>query len=106
MLDLLRQRRSIRTYKNQTISAEQMKLLSEALLRAPSSRDLQPCEFILVNDPDILKQLVNAKAHGTSFLQPPHWQLLLPLILLFPMSGSKTAQSLQSLFNWPLNNWV
>lgn len=67
MLDLLRQRRSIRRFQNQSVSAEALKLLSEALLRSPSSRDLQPCEFILVDDPQILEKLVSAKKHGTSF---------------------------------------
>lgn len=67
MLDLLRQRRSVRRFKNQLISAEELKLLCEALLRSPSSRDLQPCEFILVDDPQILEKLAAAKAHGTSF---------------------------------------
>jgi nitroreductase len=67
MLDLLRQRRSIRRFQNQLISAEELKLLCEALLRSPSSRDLHPCEFILVDDPQILEKLASAKAHGTSF---------------------------------------
>ncbi len=67
MLDLLRQRRSVRRFQNQSISADKLKLLCEALLRSPSSRDLQPCEFILVDDSEILDKLASAKAHGTSF---------------------------------------
>ena len=67
MLNLLRQRRSIRVFKEQPVEPEKVKLLSEALLRAPTSRNLQPCEFILVDDPATLDRLVTAKAHGTSF---------------------------------------
>ena len=62
MLNLLRQRRSIRVFKEQPVEPEKVKLLSEALLRAPTSRNLQPCEFILVDDPATLDRLVTAKA--------------------------------------------
>ena len=67
MLDLLQHRRSIRKFKAQPVEVEKIAQLSEALLRAPTSRNLQPCEFILVDDPEMLKQLSTAKAHGTSF---------------------------------------
>ena len=67
MLDLLQQRRSVRKFKQQPVEIEKLSQLSEALLRAPTSRNMQPCEFILVDDPLILKQLSSAKKHGTSF---------------------------------------
>lgn len=67
MIDLLRQRRSVRKFKQQPVEAEKIALLSEALLRAPTSRNQQPCEFVLVDNPEILAQLATAKAHGTSF---------------------------------------
>ena len=67
MLDLLRKRRSIRQFKPQPVEAEKLDLLAEALLRAPSSRNKQPCEFVLVDDPLMLKKLSSAKQHGTSF---------------------------------------
>ena len=67
MLDILRHRRSIRRFKPQAIENDKVELLKEALLRSPSSRDLQPCEFVLVDDPDTLKKLAEAKKHGTSF---------------------------------------
>jgi len=67
MIDLLRQRRSVRKFKQQPIEAEKIAQLSEALLRAPTSRNQQPCEFILVDDPQILNRLSTAKAHGTTF---------------------------------------
>jgi len=67
MLDLLRQRRSVRKFKPQAVEVEKVAQLSEALLRAPTSRNQQPCEFVLVDDPGKLAQLSIAKAHGTSF---------------------------------------
>ena len=67
MLNLLKQRRSIRQFKPQLIEKEKVDALCEALLRAPSSRNFQPCEFVVVDDADTLQQLSTAKAHGTSF---------------------------------------
>jgi nitroreductase len=67
MFDLLRQRRSIRKFKSQPVEPEKVELLCEALLRAPTSRNFQPCEFVLVEDPGLLLKLATAKAHGTSF---------------------------------------
>jgi nitroreductase len=69
MLDLLRQRRSVRSYRDQALENDKLKLLCEALLRAPSSRNLQPCQFVLVDEADTLKHLATAKPHGTSFFQ-------------------------------------
>ncbi len=67
MLDLLRQRRSIRKFKAQPVEAEKIELLCEALLRSPTSRNFRPWEFVVVDDPQLLQQLKAAKAHGTSF---------------------------------------
>lgn len=67
MLDLLRQRRSIRRFRSRPVEADKRQALCEALLRAPTSRNLQPCQFILVDDRVILNQLAGAKQHGTSF---------------------------------------
>ncbi|MBN1956981.1 MAG: nitroreductase family protein [Desulfuromonadales bacterium] len=67
MFELLRRRRSVRAFKQLPIEAEKIRLLSEALLRAPTSRNLQPCEFVFVDEPAILDRLVSAKAHGTGF---------------------------------------
>lgn len=67
MLELLRQRRSIRKFKPQPVEPDKVELLCEALLRAPTSRNFQPCQFVLVDEPQLLQQLATAKAHGTSF---------------------------------------
>ena len=67
MFDSLRQRRSIRKFKPQKVEPEKVELLCEALLRAPTSRNSQPCEFVLVEEPELLQQLATAKTHGTAF---------------------------------------
>ncbi len=67
MLELLRQRRSVRKFHNRPVEAEKIEQLCEALLRSPTSRDLQPCRFVVVDDPQLLQQFAGAKAHGTAF---------------------------------------
>lgn len=67
MLDLLRQRRSVRMFTDQPIEAEKTALLEEALLRAPTSRNLQPCQFIFVDDAPTLNRLTTAKEQGAGF---------------------------------------
>jgi len=69
MIGLLRSRRSIRSYKDQPVDKETEALLVEALLRSPSSRDLKPWEFVVVDDREILAQLSRAKEHSASFLK-------------------------------------
>lgn len=69
MLDLLRQRRSIRKFQQRAVEPEKIELLEEAFLRAPTSRNLQPCQFIVVDDPQLIRDLSRSKAHGTGFLE-------------------------------------
>ena len=69
MIELLRNRRSIRKYSGEAVAAGSIKLLVEALLRAPSSRNINPWEFIIVDDRQLLQQLAAAKQHGSAFLQ-------------------------------------
>ncbi len=69
MLDLLRKRRSIRSFTDQPLEPHTVKLLVEALLRAPSSRNRNPWQFVLVDDRALLEQLATAKQHGSEFLR-------------------------------------
>ena len=69
MIDLLRSRRSIRKYEDRPIEPEKVELLKEALLRAPSSRGLDPWGFVFVDDRELLGKLARCKPHGAGFLQ-------------------------------------
>lgn len=69
MINLLRKRRSIRSYKPSPIEDEKVAILKEALLRSPSSRGFNPWEFILVDDKQTLVALSRAKQHGSEFLK-------------------------------------
>ena len=69
MINLLRARRSVRTYTAAPIEHDKVNLLVEALLRSPTSRNINPWEFIIVDDLAILAKLSTAKDHGSSFLK-------------------------------------
>ncbi len=69
MIELLRARRSIRKYTDKAIGPEKVEMLKEAVLRSPSSRNIDPWEFIFVDDRELLRQLALSKPHGARFLQ-------------------------------------
>jgi len=69
MIELLRKRRSIRGYTAEPVDPVAIDTLLEALLRAPSSRNFRPWEFIVVDDPKLLGRLSSAKEHGSDFLK-------------------------------------
>jgi nitroreductase len=69
MIELLRNRRSIRKYTNKSIEPEKIEILKEAVLRSPSSRNFDPWEFIFVDNREILKQLALCKPQGPKFLE-------------------------------------
>jgi nitroreductase len=68
-MDLIAKRRSIRRFTADTVEAEKVELLKEAALRAPSSRGVNPWEFIFITDRRLLAKLSTAKPHGSTFLK-------------------------------------
>jgi len=69
MIELLRSRRSIRKYTDVSIEPEKIGLLKEAVLRSPSSRNIDPWEFVFVTDRELLIKLSLSKPHGAKFLE-------------------------------------
>lgn len=68
MINMLRNRRSTRSFEKRDIEEDKIEILKEALVRSPSSRSINPWEFILVNDKKTLQELAHCKPHGASFL--------------------------------------
>ncbi len=69
MFNILRQRRSVRNFSADPIASETLEALREAVLRAPTSRNQQPCQFIFVEQKGLVEQLALSKSHGAGFLQ-------------------------------------
>ncbi len=65
---LIKNRRSIRKYKKQEIGKDKIERLMKAALLSPSSKASYPCEFIFVNDKELLVKLSQSKPYGSAFL--------------------------------------
>jgi nitroreductase len=61
MLDAVRDRRSIRRYQDRPVEPVDIELLQEAMLRAPSSRNLKPWRFVFVTDSALLQELARVR---------------------------------------------
>ena len=66
--DILLKRKSVREYGEENITKEQLNKILEAGLLAPTSRNLKPCNFLVVSNKDTLKELSEVKEHGSQFL--------------------------------------
>jgi len=68
MLEAVRNRRSIRRYEDLPIGPGDIEKLQEAVLRAPTSRNLQSWHFVFVTDRETLLALGRAKPHFSQFV--------------------------------------
>lgn len=62
------QRRSIRQYKQRPVEQEKIKAILEAALASPSSKHLNPWEFVVIEDKDTLTQLAECRTYGSKML--------------------------------------
>jgi len=68
VIEILRNRRSVRKFKDTSIETGSVEILKEALVRSPSSRSINPWEFIVVEDKETIGHLSRCKPHGAGFL--------------------------------------
>ena len=66
MLELLKHRRSIRTFTDEPVSQENIDSLLKAALLAPSSMGKKPVECIVVRNKETIARLTTYKKHGTT----------------------------------------
>jgi len=69
MINILRNRRSVRKYQDRAVEPEKVEILIEALVRSPTSRSINPWEFIVVDDNAVTSKLSRCKPHGAGFLE-------------------------------------
>jgi len=69
MLEILHNRRSTRKFSDQKVDESIVHHLLEAVLKAPSSKNSQPWEFIVVDQDELLQQLAQSKPHGACLLR-------------------------------------
>jgi nitroreductase len=63
-LDFIFKRRSIRKFTDQPISEEDITLLLQAGMAAPTAMNARPWEFVVVTDEEIIQQLRNSLVFG------------------------------------------
>ena len=63
-LQFLKARRSIREFKDKEIPMEQIDMILEAGRWAPSASNLQPWEFIIITDNEILTKISKLAFYG------------------------------------------
>lgn len=68
LLQIMKTRRSVRKYTGEKIPSEKLELILQAGLLAPSSKNIRPVEFIVVEDKDMLKKLAKSKLAGAGML--------------------------------------
>ncbi|MFA5101220.1 MAG: nitroreductase family protein [Candidatus Omnitrophota bacterium] len=64
LLAVIQKRRSIREYLKKSIPKKDLEKIIDAARFAPTARNLQPWEFVIVTDPDVLKQIADITDHG------------------------------------------
>ena len=67
-LELLKNRRSTRVFTEEPVSQEDVCTLMKAALMSPSGHRINPWEFILVEDKEVLAALSVSKEHGAGLL--------------------------------------
>ncbi|MBN1552482.1 nitroreductase family protein [bacterium] len=70
-IDFIFSRRSIRKYTNEPVSENEIRLLLEAAMAAPSARNMQPWHFVVVTDRKRLDALAEAHPYGKMLAEAP-----------------------------------
>jgi len=71
LMDIIEKRKSIRSYKPQEVSDEDLNYVLEAFRKAPSAKNLQPWKLIVVKDRKKINDLAIACNNQTFLTQAP-----------------------------------
>lgn len=71
MLDTIFDRRSIRKYKTNAIDEKSIKKILEAAMFAPTARNLQPWNFIIVDDRTVLNNIMEVHPYSSMLQNAP-----------------------------------
>lgn len=68
ILEIIKNRRSVRKYTGEAIPEEKLDKILKAGLLSPSGRNIKPWEFILVRDKETLNQLSKSRPAGSGII--------------------------------------
>lgn len=69
LLDIMLTRRSTRRFNDENISKYELEKILQAALLAPTSMNRKPCNFMVVENKETLKELSKAKDHGADLIK-------------------------------------
>ena len=68
LFDVMLKRRSVRKFKDEDISKEQLDKILQAGLLAPTSMNRKPCNFMVIENRKKLEKLSKSKDHGADLI--------------------------------------
>jgi len=71
VLSVIAQRKSVRHFTDQKLSAEQLEILLKAAMAAPSAKNVQAWEFIVITDRALLDEMGGKLPYAKMLLQAP-----------------------------------
>lgn len=71
LMEIIKGRKSIRSYKTQPVEKEKLEAVLEAARLAPSARNRQKWQFIIVTDPIVKEKMLEACHNQPSIKQAP-----------------------------------
>ena len=68
-LEVIHERKSVRSFTEQAVTTEQIDILLKAAMAAPTAKNIQPWEFIVITNKDLLHQLAAELKTGKALAQ-------------------------------------
>jgi nitroreductase len=115
VLNVIKKRRSVRTYTKQQLSQEDLDLIIEAGIYAPTANNEQPWHFTVVQDPEMLAR-INAECSRAMALSDNEWMRKMganpafrvtynaPTLII--VSGKKDATAFQADCSTAIQNMI
>ena len=69
LLEIMRNRRSVRSYTGEAVAEEKLDMILKAGLLSASGKNLKPWEFVVVRDREVLAKLSGSRAAGAAMLE-------------------------------------
>jgi nitroreductase len=68
LIDVMLKRRSTRKFNDEPVTKEELDKILQAALLGPTSMNRKPCNFMVVERKETLKDLANSKDHGAGLI--------------------------------------
>lgn len=68
LLDVMLKRRSTRKFNSEPVTKEELEKILQSALLAPTSMNRKPCNFLVVERKETLKELSRCKNHGADLI--------------------------------------